>query len=167
MTSTLIYTFRTNKHLSTFRKAGIDLFVFGKLKSDLIKFQDLIQTEKPTHIIGLAEVKTATMFETRAINQFGYKGTVTKKGIASFPLHVPRKPIFPKSKNTTHTFCNWTMYKICEYTAKDKIEVSFLHFNKRDLPTLLDLIQKQDPTSPKTRILGLCISTNSTKKPAL
>ena len=139
---TLIYTFRTNKHLSIFRKAGIDLFVFGKLKSDLIKFQDLIQTEKPTHIIGLAEVKTATMFEARAINQFGPKGTVTKKGIASFPLYVPKKPIFPKSKRTTRTFCNWTMYKICEYTAKDKIKVSFLHFNSSDVPKIFDFIKQ-------------------------
>lgn len=38
MASTLIYSFRTNKYLDKFKDEGIEIFIFGKLKEDLIKF---------------------------------------------------------------------------------------------------------------------------------
>jgi len=141
MNSTLIYSFRTNKYINYLNKAGIEVFVFGKLKEDFIKFQKLVERTRPELIIGLAEVKDKSKFETLAINIFGRDRKVNKNGKNSYPLHIPYKGIFQKSANSTKSFCNWTMYKISEIIDPKYTKVSFLHFNKKDLSEVFDFIK--------------------------
>ncbi len=139
MTSLLIYSFRTNKHLETFRKAGIEVFVFGKLKDDFAVFDQIIKKIRPHYIIGLAEVKTRSRSETLAINSFGNRGTIHKNGKASYALYVLPKSSFQVSKKSTNSFCNWTLYKISEIVDPLTTRVSFIHFNELDIPEMIHL----------------------------
>jgi hypothetical protein len=141
MTSTLVYTFRTNKCLSEFHKASLEVFVFGKLKEDLTKFRLLIEKTQPKHIIGLAEVKTQSRLETLAINAFGRNGKVSKNGKDSYSLYALSGMTFSKSKKPTSAFCNWTTYKISELINPKHTKISFIHFNQDDLLKVLDFIK--------------------------
>lgn len=140
MSTTLVYTFRTNKHVSVFKQVGIEVFVFGKLKQDLVTFQRLIHIVKPQSIIGLAEVKGRSVIETRAVNAFGRAGTIHKNGKAAYKLSVPKKRPFSLSKKPTRSFCNWTTYKICEFAESKSIRVHFIHYNPGDLPDVIYFI---------------------------
>ncbi len=141
MASTLVYTFRTNKHLDAFRKIGVDIFVFGKLNDDIIKFQKLVDDTQPTLIIGVAEVKGLSRFETLAVNVFGKNGRVNRNGKDSYKLYVPPQIDFPKSRKTTNSFCNWTMCRISELVDSKHTKVSFLHFSREDIPKVLDFLK--------------------------
>jgi hypothetical protein len=141
MTSLLIYSFRTNKHLEIFRDAGIEVFIFGKLNDDFYTFHKLIDKVRPDHIIGLAEVKLQSRIETHAINAFGRSGKINKTGKELYSLYIPHRTVFPKSKRTTKSFCNWTMYKISEIVATQNTKVTFIHFNQKDIPQVIDFIK--------------------------
>lgn len=141
MKSTLVYSFRTNKYLDKFKKEGIEVFVFGKLKEDLKKFQDLIEKLEPKFIIGLAEVKEQSRLETLAINSFGQKGKVNKAGKDSYSMHIPVEAPFPKSKRSSNSFCNWTMYKIAEIVNTKDTRFSFIHFNQDHLGKVLHFVK--------------------------
>lgn len=138
MNSSPIYTFRTNKYVDEFKRADIDVFVFGKLKEDLVTFAELIQKAQPRQIVGLAKVRTSSKLETLAINAFGRDRKVNKTGKDRYSLHTPSGIDFKKSKKPTKSFCNWTMYKIGEMAAPKHIKNSFVYFNKRDFPKVLD-----------------------------
>jgi pyrrolidone-carboxylate peptidase len=141
MKSTLVYSFRTNKHLDEFKKEGIEVFVFGKLKEDLKKFQNLIERLEPKFIIGLAEIKTQSRLETLAINSFGQKGKVSKAGKDYYPMYTQEQVSFPKSKLPSNSFCNWTMYKIAEMVNAKNIKLSFVHFNQYDLGEVFNFVK--------------------------
>lgn len=141
MTSPLVYTFRTSKYREEFRKIGVEVFVFGKLHDDIIKFQKLIDPTKPKQIIGLAEIKSPSRFETLAINAFGKSGKVNRNGKESYVLYVPSNTDFSKSNKPTNSFCNWTMYKISELVDIKQTKVSFLHFNQKDIPKVFDYLK--------------------------
>ncbi|MES2623377.1 MAG: hypothetical protein V4576_03130 [Patescibacteria group bacterium] len=142
---TLFYTFRTNKHIPIFTNEGICLFTFGKLKEDFKKFEALIEKEKPTYIIGIAEVKTKTRIELKAVNNFGKVGKVSKNGKDSYILYIPSESVFTISKGYITSFCNWAMYKISELTEGKDIKNSFVHFNESDIPQLITLLKKTSP----------------------
>lgn len=141
MHSTLIYSFRTNKLLDKFKGEGVEVFVFGRLHEDLEKFKTLIHTTKPTHIIGLAEVRQSSRFEKIAVNKFGKRGTINKAGKDFYSMHIPADALFPLSSQPSKSFCNWTMYKIAEYIANDNIKLSFVHFNRGDFEKVCDFIK--------------------------
>jgi hypothetical protein len=141
MKSTLVYSFRTNKHLDKFKEEGVEVFVFGKLKEDLIKFQILIDKLQPKRIIGLAEVKTQSRLETVAVNSFGRKGKVSKSGTDSYPMYTQGRLPFQKSKQPSNSFCNWTMYKIAEIVSTKNIRFSFVHFHRDDLEKVLYFVK--------------------------
>lgn len=139
----LIYSFRTNKHLEKVSRAGIDVFVFGKLKEDLERFKEIIKTTKPKLIIGIAEVSSQSRFETKAVNHFGPKGTINRAGHEEFELFVPSETQFLRSTKVTKTFCNWTAYRISEAIQKTDTKLAFLHFNKNDIDTVIDFLKKE------------------------
>lgn len=141
MNDILVYTFRTNKHLPVFKDAGIDIFIFSNLKKDLSNFQKLIKKLKPKNIVGFAEVKTRSRFETRAVNSFGQNGKVSRDGKDSYSLYVPQINIFPKSTAPTNSFCNWTMYKISEIVEYQSVNNFFIHFNQKDLDKMVNFIK--------------------------
>jgi hypothetical protein len=141
MTSTLIYSFRTNKHLDRLKQEGIEVFIFGKLKDDLISFQNLINKQKPKYIIGIAEVKTQSRFESITINRFGKKGKVNKIGRDSYDMYIPVDTDFILSIQSSNSFCNWTMYKISEIIYQKNIKNSFIHFNQKDLFVIINLLK--------------------------
>ena len=140
MSSTLLYTFRTNRHLHEFKRAGLDIFVFGKLKEDVGTFQKIIEKNKPRLIISVAEIRAQSRFETSAINAFGRNGKVNKAGKDSYALYTPAN-IFPKSKRPTRSLCNWTMYEIGELAQVQSINNSFIHSNARDLPEVFHFLK--------------------------
>jgi pyrrolidone-carboxylate peptidase len=141
MKSTLVYSFRTNKHLDKFKEEGVEVFIFGKLKEDLKKFQDLIERLKPKFIVGLAEIKTQSRLETLAINSFGQKGKVNKVGKDFYYIYTQAQAPFPKSKRPSNSFCNWTMYKIAEIVSTKNTKFSFVHFNRNDLEKVLHFVK--------------------------
>lgn len=141
MKSTLVYSFRTNRHLDKFKEEGVQVFVFGKLKDDLKKFQNLIEELEPKFIVGLAETKAQSRLETIAINSFGQKGKVSKLGKYSYPIYTQPHMPFPKSKRASNSFCNWTMYKIAEMVNTKNIKFSFVHFNRNDLEKVLYFVK--------------------------
>jgi pyrrolidone-carboxylate peptidase len=141
MKSTLVYSFRTNKHLDRFKVEGIEVFVFGKLKEDLNRFQELIEELSPKTIIGLAEIKTQSRLETLAINSFGQKGKVSKLGKDSYPMYTQTQMPFLKSRRPSNSFCNWTMYKIAEIISAQNIKSSFIHFNRNDVEKVLYFVK--------------------------
>jgi hypothetical protein len=136
----VVYSFRTNKFLSQLRATGFDVFVFGKLKDDLVRFQQLVEDAKPSRIVGIAVVKTRSRFETRAVNRFGRRGKVSPAGKASYLLYVPPESMFPRSRRATTSFCNWTAYKTSEFAEPKGIKVSFLHFNDNDISAVIDFL---------------------------
>ncbi len=141
MNSILVYSFRTNKHLERFKREGVDVFVFGRLKEDLNRFQELIEEINPKNIIGLAEVKNQSKLETLAINNFSQKGKVSKFGKDSYHLYTQMQIPFQKSKIPSNSFCNWTMYKISEIVSKKNIKFSFVHFNRDDLEKIIHFVK--------------------------
>ncbi len=125
----MIYTFRTCPFKDHFPEA----FVFGKLKLDLEILKKKILEEKPEIILGIAKAKDFTRFETTVINKFN-KNKINPDGKTSFALYIPSK-IFPKSKNPTHSFCNWTAYKIKEFLKENNLptKLAFVHVKEQDI----------------------------------
>lgn len=138
----LVYSFRTNKHLQTFENKKIKVFVFGELKKDLLKFQELINELNPKIIIGLAEIKSNTRLETTAINSFGNNKKISRSETESFKLHILQNNPFLLSATPTKSFCNWTMYKISELIQGKDIRLSFIHFNQKDISKMISLIKR-------------------------
>ncbi|HEY0908138.1 MAG TPA: hypothetical protein VGE35_02190 [Candidatus Paceibacterota bacterium] len=148
MEKLLVYSFRTNKHIVAFKEAEIDVFVLGKLKEDMAKLVELIEKRQPARVIGVAEIKTKSRFESVAINSFGPKGKVNRRGKKSYALYIPKSPIFHVSKIPTRSFCNWAMYKVSEAIGSRGVRHSFVHFNRGDIPALIKDIMSACKENP-------------------
>ncbi len=126
----LIYTFRTFRQR---QELGENAFVFGPLRQDLKRFLALVQSERPSHILGVGNGES-TGYETRAINQFHGRNLITG-GPEFYTLYVP-KTDFKLSHQPTQSFCNWTMYRIMMAIQGSNIQLSFLHVAKSELEVL-------------------------------
>lgn len=140
MNSILVYTFRTSKHLDTFKNTGVPIFVFGKLKEDFEKFKALILEANPDLILGLAEIQTPTRIESKAINLFGSEKVVVSGGPNYYSLYKPEYLDFILNKGSTNSFCNWTAYKISNFIESKYIKNSFIHFKPEDLSKIIGFI---------------------------
>jgi hypothetical protein len=140
----LVYTFRTFPEISLLEESFGNVFVFGKLKEDLEMFLHEIKNEKPDLILGVAELPKRykiSKFESQAINQFHQINKVSKHGKDSYPLFIPDigdSSFRVDLKKNDDSFCNWTMYKICEYIglSNNDIKHTFCHINVADINKL-------------------------------
>lgn len=128
----LVYTFRTFPWIEELKTVFPEVFVFGKLNEDLEKFKQEIEIKKPKVILGLAQGRY-TRIETKAVNKFQVTKKIIKGGPEEYLLYTPEelKELFPFSKKTTDSFCNWTMYKIQDYLVKNRLNTRliFIHIN--------------------------------------
>lgn len=135
----IVCTFRTFPYIKELEQKFGKVFVFSKLKEDLVAFTQLIDEAKDEEILGVALSKGQTRQELIAVNKFN-SGKVSKDGANS--LQLSRLQGFPVAHKPTHTFCNWTTYKVQEHLVQQnsKSMLSFVHVHKDDL-ALLDKIK--------------------------
>ena len=131
----LIYTFRTCPFKDKLQEYFPELFVFGNLKQDMNVFCQQILEKKPKHILGIAKGDFSRC-EIVAINRFNNK-KINKTGTNEYKLEIIRT--IQESNQPTHSFCNWTMYKIAEFIDKQNMDIklSFIHSTKQDVDKIL------------------------------
>lgn len=140
MTHTLVYTFRGNRFVDDLRGRGVEVYVLGKLKEDIVAFLAVVERERPARVIGIALVQRdgETRAEVCAINQFGrYGKKVNAGGKESYTLVNPAPHVFTDARRPTHSFCNWAAYKVAEFVESRDILTthSFIHFRPQDAAT--------------------------------
>src|ERR1700759_4649430 len=114
----LIYTFRTFPRLE---QLPDKTFVFPKLKEDLETLKQRLVDEQPEYIVGIAASTGLSRIEPTTVNQFN-KGKISKEGPDSFNLFVPEASPFKPASRPTHSFCNWTMYKLQEFITNSGLK---------------------------------------------
>lgn len=145
--SSMIYTFKT---FPAIKELPGNVFVFSKLKEDLLKFEQRLNTEKPDYILGIANTKGQSRIEPLAINRFN-DGKVLADGPDSLELYVPQH--YPAGFNIatkpTHSFCNWTMYKVQNLLLENKYpsRLMFVHININDVNKIGDILQALAPVA--------------------
>jgi hypothetical protein len=134
----LAYTFRTHPAIEELKLMFPDLFVFSSLKKDLLVFEAIVEATKPRLIIGVADTKGNSVLESKAINKFNSDKTVSKEGPDFYLLATPESVPFNISQKSTDSFCNWTMYRIADYLAKNgkETKLAFCHVNAKDIAKL-------------------------------
>lgn len=140
----LIYTFRTFPRLSDLESKFGSIFVFSSLKKDLEVFWALIEDAHPRYILGVAATKRKSQIEPVAVNSFGKDKLVLKEAPAKFELHVPEyRADFVISPGPTHSYCNWTMFRIRHFldSYNKNIKLLFIHINPNDLGSLERVIR--------------------------
>ncbi|MBD3362627.1 hypothetical protein GF362_02815 [Candidatus Dojkabacteria bacterium] len=144
--TTLPYTFRSFPHIRKIQVDFNNLFIFGKLKEDFVKFKRIIQNSEPSLIIGIALSKTrSSYFEPTTINQFNQTKRVENHPNKSYKLNFPiNSNNFKLSKTPTDSFCNWTMYKIADFIHSRKYNILqyFVHIKEKDIKYLKEMILK-------------------------
>lgn len=139
----MIYTFRTFPAIDQLRKLDNDVFVFAKLKEDLARLEEILVTQKPDYILGVAITKGPSRLEPMAVNQFNH-GKVMHGGPDALKLYVP--PSLPTgfiiAKKPTHSFCNWTMFRAQSLIIQKGLQTKFvfLHLNPADAARLSVLL---------------------------
>lgn len=133
----IVYTFRTFPYIDELKDIFDDVFVFSSLKKDFEIFKELL-IDHPEDVLGVALTQGATRQEPVAINRFN-SGKVSQSGEDILSLSLLNN--IPTATESSHTFCNWTMYKIQEHLNQqnDSRNFSFVHVNKNDLYLLGDL----------------------------
>lgn len=136
----LAYTFRTFPALAELQEMfNSEVFIFGKLRDDLVAFKQLIDSTQPDIIFGTATAGRSR-FEPIASNRFGRNGSVIANGPSVLPLATPY--VIPKGFSLaaapTHTFCNWTMYQIQTYLQANhpNTRLVFAHTRLQDIKLL-------------------------------
>lgn len=127
-----LYTFRTYPKIEQLKKIG-DVTVLGSLKKDIEELCNRLLAVEPEYILGVADMKRKSVMEPLAINKI-HKGIINKAGLKELKLFVPSPTLFEVSVNPTHTFCNYSMYKIAEFIEKSnlKTKLMFVHLNGKD-----------------------------------
>ena len=129
----LPYTFRAFPE-TLLKDQSVPFFKFGKLHEDLKKFEAMIAKNKPELIIGFALSRSSRQ-ETVAVNRFN-SGVIDKNGQDMVQLRKIADTPFDLTAKPTHTFCNWTMYKLAQ-----KYPVAFFHIKKTDTELFFDWLQ--------------------------
>ncbi len=135
--SLLCYTFSTFPDIQFIERHN--MFVFHKLKSDLIAFLSLIEKVQPDIIVGIAKSPNSkSRFERMAINKFNRTKLINKSGEPSYKLSYPAEGYKNISlhKSYTDSFCNWVMYKLSEHLLEKSIPLQFIHVAPKDIDIL-------------------------------
>lgn len=139
--SSAVYTFRTFPNISALKKEFPHLFIFGKLKQDIESFCNHLLKVKPDFVIGVAAAKTKSVFEPIAVNNIhGRKVIATAPEKLSF--HIPKHSNFSVSPKASHSFCNYSMFKIQYFINQHQLptKLIFVHLNPKDIPSLPKII---------------------------
>lgn len=131
----LIYTFSTfplkNQLQSDFPKT----FIFHQFKKDLELFKQMVLTNPPNLIIGLAKSKNQySWIETKTVNKFTQKKVSINNPTQQYDL---TKIILPKEFRLNYhystSFCNWTMFKISEFIQQNNLpsKLNFVHLQSQ------------------------------------
>lgn len=141
-----LYTFRTFPCKDQLQSIDNEIFIFGKLKEDLVRFVKIIQKEKPKYIIGVALSETDSKIESYAVNMFSELKKIQKDGPDRIDLYVPNTDLIKISPHHTTSFCNWTIYRIAHYVTHSNLtsKLMFVHINSNDITKLRKLIQSLD-----------------------
>jgi len=128
-----LYTFRTfpPKLLSDLASLN-DVFIFNGLHESFSRLSNS-ERHKNTELIGFA-LNNNSRQEQLAINRFN-SGKIEIDGPSERLLNILPDTPFSLSEKATHTFCNWTMYKL----SKDH-KVSFFHINIKDWESFVEYI---------------------------
>lgn len=134
----LVYTFRTFPQLKLLQDIFGEVFIFGQLRKDLLEIQRQILDKRPKQILGLAAASGISRFEPTAVNKLN-QGALDINEPARLSLHVPSS-LFPIAKLPTHSFCNWTMYRIQSFINAEKLEtkLTFIHINPNEIYQLAE-----------------------------
>lgn len=117
--------------------------IFHNLKQDFRRFMFLLREAQPTYILGFAKSsRKKSYFETTAINQFQQTKKVSSSGRKAYTLYYPPDGFksIGISSHPTHSFCNWTMYKIAEAISKTEMKLMFVHISPESTQELAEFI---------------------------
>jgi hypothetical protein len=126
----LVYSFRSCTFLPILAEEFGTLFVFGKLKSDLQDFKQIVKSSNPKIVIGFANSHNDQSYiEPIAINQFNRTKRVIREGRDQLLLHVPPHlpPNVTLSAKPSDSFCNWAMFHICHLAGDNQYVQMFFH----------------------------------------
>lgn len=140
----LIYTFRTFPWIHELETQFGEVFVFGKLKEDLIKFEKLISRIEPKLILGAAKSNHKfSHFKREAVNRFG-KGKILPNCPESINLFVPdlTGTSFKICQNPGNTFCNWVMYRVGLIIKDKNCRQMFCHTAEKDIEKISQIIKQ-------------------------
>lgn len=140
----LLYTFSTFPWTTPLQSSGIPVIVLQKLTTDLQQIQAMIVHHRPEHVIGIARSDNDISFmETKTINSFHKKKVSKNNPVEKYLLDTPDLP-FRKRQNATHSFCNWSAFKLAEYIKDNALstKISFVHVAERDLETLVKWLEE-------------------------
>lgn len=136
----VVYTFQTFPYIKELEQQFGSVFVFSKLKDDMVAFEKVLESE-PSKVLGVALSKQRSREEPITINKFN-KGLVLRHGAKQLSLTLANN--FPSATKPTYTFCNWTMYHIQNFINEKRLSTAFtfIHINKADIGQL-EAVSKQ------------------------
>ena len=148
MSKILIYSFKSFPYEEVIDRPVN--FWFHKLNEDISKFKKIIKETSPEIILGLAKSRSnSSRFETKAVNVFNKSKTIDKEGISEYLLNYPQKGFkqIKVNKGFTHSYCNWTMYRVSQIIQEKDTKLQFIHIREEDINTLNDYLKTlQDDT---------------------
>lgn len=129
----IVYTFRTFPEIEELQKLFGEVVVLSSLKKDMEAFMRRIELEHPDLVLGVAATKGESRVEPIAVNRFN-NGVVSRGGVETLDLQVPKILGLKTAEKPTHTFCNWTMYKLQEFVVQNNLrtKVSFCHLKSSE-----------------------------------
>ncbi len=127
----ILFTFRTfpAELLKSLEDIDVEIFIFGKLKEDIERFQNIVKINGANHAIGFA-LSAKSRQETTALNKFN-NGSIDVSASVSRELKVLDKSPFKVANKPTHSFCNYVMFALSGF-----IDTSFFHVEQEDFVKL-------------------------------
>lgn len=139
----VVYTFRTFPLVDQLYSLSSDIFVFSKLKKDLITLTKKLELDRPQYVLGIAGTKGFSRIETTTINKFN-NGTIVKGRTDELKLFVPSNLPFQPAPRPTRSFCNWTTYQLQTFISENGYhsKLMFIHLNPKDIKELFNYFSK-------------------------
>ena len=139
MNNVLIYTFRTFPWINELKNISENVIVLDKLKEDINKVEQQLNTKKYNFILGIAKGGKKSVFESKGMNKFNKK-IISKSGEDSYLLNYPINGYkdIGINKSYTTSFCNWGIYRVGKLLSDNRIETkhSFVHILEKDMSNL-------------------------------
>ncbi len=141
----MIYTFKSFPFINEI--TDFNPFVLTKLKLDIENFKEQVLLKKPKVIIGIAKNRYRfSRFETKSLNIFHKHKNISKGGKDTYKLFYPKDGFLSIKPNYNYStsFCNWTSYKIAEFTDNINLDIKqqFIHIHKSHLGVLISYLKQ-------------------------
>jgi hypothetical protein len=139
MKSFLIYTFRTFPYIDQLTSLTENIFVFNKLKEDILDLEKILKKNELDYVLGIAKSSNRSVFETKGVNKFN-NGNIIKDGKEKYPLYYPKDGYMNIGVNNSYTksFCNWGIYNVGRIIENNNLKMkhSFVHILENDIKVL-------------------------------